>query len=287
MDDIAHAAGVTKPLLYQHFKSKRALFLELVDDVVVRIIERPDRRRRVGTGPASAGGSRFLRLLPFRASTTSPPSGCSSTPCFPTTSRWLRRCAGSTTPSPRRSDRSYTPTSMPEHQTRVGGGGGRDGRGSDTRLASVAVGSHRVYVEPSPRCRGRSARQESRRVRLGGTPTGSSGLLSAGLPGIRRTGGSMWPRGAGRSGGPGLGGSSIAAGSKPPWGQAQAQASAQAPANKLDCSGASVCPGGDPSSGGSSSLRTRRRSGGCCRPGPSRRPSGCTHTQAPGSPSRP
>jgi AcrR family transcriptional regulator len=33
MDDIAAAAGVTKPVLYQHFPSKRALFLELLDDV--------------------------------------------------------------------------------------------------------------------------------------------------------------------------------------------------------------------------------------------------------------
>lgn len=33
MDDIAHAAGVTKPLLYQHFASKRALYLELVQHV--------------------------------------------------------------------------------------------------------------------------------------------------------------------------------------------------------------------------------------------------------------
>ena len=33
MDDIAEAAGVTKPVLYQHFRSKRALFLELLDDV--------------------------------------------------------------------------------------------------------------------------------------------------------------------------------------------------------------------------------------------------------------
>jgi AcrR family transcriptional regulator len=33
MDDIAEAAGVTKPVLYQHFASKRALFLELLDDV--------------------------------------------------------------------------------------------------------------------------------------------------------------------------------------------------------------------------------------------------------------
>ncbi len=33
MDDVAMAAGVTKPVLYQHFGSKRALYLELLDDV--------------------------------------------------------------------------------------------------------------------------------------------------------------------------------------------------------------------------------------------------------------
>lgn len=33
MDDIAEKAGVTKPLLYQHFSSKRALYLELVDSI--------------------------------------------------------------------------------------------------------------------------------------------------------------------------------------------------------------------------------------------------------------
>jgi AcrR family transcriptional regulator len=33
MDDIAEAAGVTKPVLYQHFRSKRALFTELLDQV--------------------------------------------------------------------------------------------------------------------------------------------------------------------------------------------------------------------------------------------------------------
>jgi AcrR family transcriptional regulator len=33
MDDIAEAAGVTKPLVYQHFSSKRALYLELVDSI--------------------------------------------------------------------------------------------------------------------------------------------------------------------------------------------------------------------------------------------------------------
>ena len=33
MDDVAARAGVTKPVLYQHFPSKRALFVELLDDV--------------------------------------------------------------------------------------------------------------------------------------------------------------------------------------------------------------------------------------------------------------
>jgi AcrR family transcriptional regulator len=43
MDDIAEAAGVTKPLVYQHFESKRALYLELMDvfsrQLVVRLVE--------------------------------------------------------------------------------------------------------------------------------------------------------------------------------------------------------------------------------------------------------
>ena len=39
MEDIASAAGVTKPLLYQHFDSKRALYLELIDDVATRLID--------------------------------------------------------------------------------------------------------------------------------------------------------------------------------------------------------------------------------------------------------
>ena len=33
MNDLAEAAGVTKPVLYQHFRSKRALYLELLEDV--------------------------------------------------------------------------------------------------------------------------------------------------------------------------------------------------------------------------------------------------------------
>jgi AcrR family transcriptional regulator len=37
MNDLAEAAGVTKPVLYQHFGSKRELYLELLDDVGSRL----------------------------------------------------------------------------------------------------------------------------------------------------------------------------------------------------------------------------------------------------------
>jgi AcrR family transcriptional regulator len=52
MDDIAEAAGVTKPLLYQHFDSKRALYLELVDSVANRLLE------AIGKAVAEAEGPR-------------------------------------------------------------------------------------------------------------------------------------------------------------------------------------------------------------------------------------
>jgi AcrR family transcriptional regulator len=37
MNDIAETAGVTKPVLYQHFDSKRNLFIELLGDVGTRL----------------------------------------------------------------------------------------------------------------------------------------------------------------------------------------------------------------------------------------------------------
>jgi len=39
MNDIADAAGVTKPVLYQHFDSKRALFLALISEVASEMLE--------------------------------------------------------------------------------------------------------------------------------------------------------------------------------------------------------------------------------------------------------
>jgi AcrR family transcriptional regulator len=39
MDDLANAAGVTKPVFYQHFPSKRALFIAVLEDVGQRLLE--------------------------------------------------------------------------------------------------------------------------------------------------------------------------------------------------------------------------------------------------------
>ena len=39
MDDVAEAAGVTKPVLYQHFSSKRELYRELLDQVGSQLVE--------------------------------------------------------------------------------------------------------------------------------------------------------------------------------------------------------------------------------------------------------
>lgn len=49
MNDVAVAAGVTKPVVYQHFESKRALFLAIIEDVGRQMID--------GVTAASSSGS--------------------------------------------------------------------------------------------------------------------------------------------------------------------------------------------------------------------------------------
>ncbi|MGH9045985.1 MAG: TetR/AcrR family transcriptional regulator [Acidimicrobiales bacterium] len=51
MEHIANAAGVTKPLLYQHFASKRALYLELVQQVSNELLEALKSAYRRASGP--------------------------------------------------------------------------------------------------------------------------------------------------------------------------------------------------------------------------------------------
>ncbi|MCU1496427.1 MAG: putative TetR family transcriptional regulator [Acidimicrobiales bacterium] len=58
MNDVAEAAGVTKPVLYQHFASKKALYRELVDDlgsgleqaIVAAVAQAEGPRRQVEAG---------------------------------------------------------------------------------------------------------------------------------------------------------------------------------------------------------------------------------------------
>lgn len=61
MDEIAESAGVTKPLVYQHFRSKRALYFELVDAVT------RDLLRSIHEATADAEGPRQLVEMGFAA----------------------------------------------------------------------------------------------------------------------------------------------------------------------------------------------------------------------------
>jgi AcrR family transcriptional regulator len=66
MEDIAEAAGVTKPLLYQHFDSKRALYLELADSVADSLVEAIGKAVADAEGPRQqvAGGfAAYLHLV--------------------------------------------------------------------------------------------------------------------------------------------------------------------------------------------------------------------------------
>jgi AcrR family transcriptional regulator len=51
MDEIAEAAGVTKPVLYQHFPSKRALYVELLEGTGAEMLRTlAEATTRAGTG---------------------------------------------------------------------------------------------------------------------------------------------------------------------------------------------------------------------------------------------
>jgi AcrR family transcriptional regulator len=54
MDDIAEGAGVTKPVLYQHFPSKKALYGELLEDTGRRLLDHLER----ATSRATSGRER-------------------------------------------------------------------------------------------------------------------------------------------------------------------------------------------------------------------------------------
>jgi AcrR family transcriptional regulator len=66
MDDIAERAGVTKPLLYQHFSSKRALYLELVDSIAQDLLSAIRRAVLRAEGPrqqVELGFAAYFKLV--------------------------------------------------------------------------------------------------------------------------------------------------------------------------------------------------------------------------------
>jgi len=66
MNDIAEAAGVTKPVLYQHFRSKRELYLELLEDVGGRLRDEIGKATSEATNPRDqvhAGFAAYFRFV--------------------------------------------------------------------------------------------------------------------------------------------------------------------------------------------------------------------------------
>jgi AcrR family transcriptional regulator len=67
MNDLADAAGVTKPVLYQHFRSKRALYLELLEDVGSQLRDAITKATTEATTPREQVHAGFRAYFEFVA----------------------------------------------------------------------------------------------------------------------------------------------------------------------------------------------------------------------------
>lgn len=65
MNQIAEAAGVTKPVLYQHVTSKRALYLELLDHVGSDLLETITKATAEATSPREQVEMGFIAYFRF------------------------------------------------------------------------------------------------------------------------------------------------------------------------------------------------------------------------------
>ncbi|MFZ4516127.1 MAG: TetR/AcrR family transcriptional regulator [Acidimicrobiia bacterium] len=65
MDDVATAAGVTKPVLYQHFPNKRALFVTLLDDVGLQLLTELGAATTLATNPREQVEAGFLAYFRY------------------------------------------------------------------------------------------------------------------------------------------------------------------------------------------------------------------------------
>jgi AcrR family transcriptional regulator len=65
MDDVADAAGVTKPVLYQHFRSKRDLFTQILTDIGDQLLEQFRKATDGALGPRETVEAGFLAYFRF------------------------------------------------------------------------------------------------------------------------------------------------------------------------------------------------------------------------------
>jgi AcrR family transcriptional regulator len=66
MDDLALAAGVTKPVFYQHFPSKRALFVAVLEDVggrLLQVLTEATAGAETGRARVEQGFSAYFRFV--------------------------------------------------------------------------------------------------------------------------------------------------------------------------------------------------------------------------------
>jgi AcrR family transcriptional regulator len=71
MEEIADAAGVTKPVLYQHFGSKRTLYLELLETVGQELLQQVRGQAAAETEPYQQVLAGFLAYFRFVCERTS------------------------------------------------------------------------------------------------------------------------------------------------------------------------------------------------------------------------
>ncbi len=65
MSDIASAAGITKPVVYQHFSSKRALYLEVLRECGRRMEAAIEKATACATGPRDQVEQGFAGFIGF------------------------------------------------------------------------------------------------------------------------------------------------------------------------------------------------------------------------------
>lgn len=70
MNDVAEAAGVTKPVLYQHFSSKRELFIELLGEIGNELIDTISKATADAAGPRQQIENGFRAYFHFVAEHT-------------------------------------------------------------------------------------------------------------------------------------------------------------------------------------------------------------------------